>query len=615
MKKAISTLLIVAMLLSAAATLTFSAWSDEAQKPTVNATSGTPTVDGVVDDIWAKASVQEVKNPSIKTTTSTVQFRTLYDSKNMYYLFEVLDSTPTSEEFDAKSTNLSGGSGAGFIWKDSIMLVMTIPTASQTAGAERDLGFQAVITSYGRVLHQSYTVPQGVTKEGITARSTLRKDADEKQIGFYLEVQIPLANDWRASMAKDTQFLAAVNYNDNFGPDSTTRNAALAWSDKDGNAWTKPEQRGVIKLADGTTTPVDPPSPPAPAATLDTTRPVAYAAKGTPTIDGTIDAVWGTTKLNRYTAESIKPAGNYAEYPVCQPSFRVLWDDESVYFLFVVVDTSMGPAATWEDGALGGNLWKRDSVMLSFDLDYSREVTTGAVKSSYDFQMIISAYGNTANFQEIPKSVFIETGEGESAVKNYAISYVNYKNDEYHCAGEGEYPGAYIIEMKMNPKDYYPGLEMKENNFIGFYSIVNDNFAVEAEAGRNYQTTWFDETGKGWNNRSEQGSILFVNTVEEPDGLTDIVLIDADQLFGKTGDQDTEPEDPGTQTPPPTSEDPGSATAKPPVSENQTNGTDSSNAPAEAGCASAVSGSAIAFVSLLMLGFAVAGKARKDENT
>ena len=615
MKKAISTLLMVAMLLSVAATLMFSAWSDEAQKPTVNAVFGSPTIDGTVDDVWAKASVQEVKNASIKTTTSTVQFRTLYDSKNMYYLFEVLDSTPTSEEFDAKSTNLSGGSGAGFIWKDSIMLVMAIPTASQTAGAEKDLGFQAVITSYGRVLHQTYTTPDGVEKQGITAKSTLRKDADGNQIGFCLEVQVPLANDWRASMAKDSQFLVGVNYNDNFGPDSTTRNAALAWSDNDGNAWTKPEQRGVIKLADETTAPVDPPSPPVPTVALDTTRPVAYAAKGTPTIDGSIDEIWGTTKLNRYMAESIKPTGDYANYPVCQPSFRVLWDDESVYFLFVVVDTSMGPAASWEDGALGGNLWKRDSVMLSFDLDYSRDVTTGAVKSSYDFQMMISAYGNTANFQNVPNSVFIETGEGESAVKNYAISYVNYKNDEYHCAGDGEYPGAYIIEMKMNLKDFYPGLEMKENNFIGFYTIVNDNFAVEAEAGRNYQTTWFDETGKGWNNRSEQGSILFVNTVEEPDALTDIVLIDADKLLGKEEEPPTTPENPGSQETPPASEEPGSAAGKPSGSEDRPNSTESPNAPADAGCASAVSGSAVAFVSLLMLGFAVVGKARKDHST
>ena len=826
MKKALSILLIVAVLLSTVAVVTLSASADEAQRPSVDAILGTPTIDGEVDAIWAKASVQEVKNASINSTTSTVQFRTMYDSNNVYYLFDVLDSTPTTEEFDAKSTNLAGGNGAGFIWKDSIMLVMTIPMSAQKEGATKDLGFQAVITSYGRVLHQTYTVPEGVEKQGITAKSTIRKDAEEKQIGFYLEVQVPLANDWNASMAKGSSFLTAINYNDNFGPDSTTRNAALAWSDNDGNAWGKPEQRGTVVLdapvsvaakgtptidgtvdevwatakakkvtnpssgvatpkgpsdaiiefrtlydennvyylfdvLDGTPTteafdasasgiggfiardsfmlvmtipmasqktgaakdlgfqavitsygkvlhqtysvpegvtkqgitakatirkdadekqigyylevqvplandwnasmadgseyqvaviyndnfgpestsrdaqiswsdtdggswgtpakrgtvklpgeaagPVDPPEPPQPA-TIDTTRPVAYAAKGTPVIDGTIDEVWATTKLNQYTAESIKPSGDYADYPVCQPTFRILWDDNSVYFLFVVVDTSMGPSPAWEDGALGGNLWRRDSVMLSFDLNYSRD-TTSAVKTSYDFQMIISAYGNTANYQDIPKSVFIETGEGENVVKNYAISYINYNADQYHCFGEGVYPGAYVIEMKMNLKDYYPELEMKENNFIGFYTIVNDNFAIEAEASRNYQTTWFDAEGKGWNNRAEQGSILFVNTVDQPDALTDIVLIDADEIFNlKPGDNTN----PGTNTGETTTTATETPTSAPePGTKAPEPDTKAPEKTKKKGCGSTVAGSSIALVSLVTLGFAFVDKKKR----
>lgn len=613
MKKTVSTLLIVAMLLSFAATISFSSFAEGSERPTAEAISGTPTIDGVVDEAWEQASVQEVKNASIKTTTTSVQFRTMFDSKNVYYLFEVLDSTPTTEEFDAKSTNLAGGNGAGFIWKDSFMLVMTIPMQAQTEGAVKDLGFQAVITSYGRVLHNTYNVPEGVTKQGITAKSTERLNADGNKIGFCLELQVPLANDWRASMANGSEYLAAVIYNDNFGPTSTTRDAQLSWSDTDGNAWGKPEQRGTIKLTGEGSDPVDPPTPPATdLPTPDETRPIAYAVKGTPVIDGTIDAVWGTTKLNQYGVETIKPSGEYENYPVCQPTFRILWDEESVYFLFVVVDTSMGPAASWEDSALGSNLWRRDSVMLSFDLNYSHDATNGAVKDSYDFQMIISAYGNTANYQNVPKSVFIETGEGETAVKNYAISYVNYQADQYHCEGEGEYPGAYVIEMKMNLKDYYPALEMKENNCIGFYTIVNDNFAIEAEASRNYQAAWFDENGQGWNNRAEQGAILFVNAVEQPDALTDIVLIDADALFGNP-DTPT-PSETGTEEDPSDTEVP-TVTEAPVTNEEPTATTESetkaTSEPNVKGCASTITGSSIALASVLLLGLAFVAKKKR----
>ena len=338
---------------------------------------------------------------------------------------------------------------------------------------------------------------------------------------------------------------------------------------------------------------------------IDTKRPVAYAAKGTPTIDGQIDDVWATTKIYTYDAIGIQPSPTYdGKYEPASGSFRTLWDENYLYFLFVVKDATMGSASWDETSGLGGNLWKRDGVMLSFGLDYDREATGGA-SGSPNIQMIISSFGNTANYQNAP--IFDEK-DGETTKKTYSIGYV---------MNEDEDPVAYILEFKLNIKAVYDAFKMQDGSFLSFYTLINDNYFPD-DNERSCQLLWFDpklgeekpEFTEAWNNRGGQGTIVLSNTVKDPDALA----YNLEELQGSgSGESDESSEETSDEGTPITNvEVPTTA----PVTTEATPATDApatteAGKPASGGCKSIISGSALALATVLSLGVAFVGKKRK----
>ncbi|MDY4898447.1 MAG: sugar-binding protein [Eubacteriales bacterium] len=218
----------------------------------------------------------------------------------------------------------------------------------------------------------------------------------------------------------------------------------------------------------------------------DTLAPEEHVAKaiyGTPTIDGEADGIWDYAQINYvtnvYQNDEITPPST------CQ--FRVMYDDTYLYFLVEVKDETMGDAE-WEALSLGGNLWKRDGVSLTFSPDNNRDVTNGQVAPAFWF--IIGAFGNTANFNTVPSNVFISEDEG--ATKMFAISYLT---DYTTGVNSG-----YTIELKVNLQPRYADIKMQAGTEIGFDIYLNDNNNIIMSANRNYGLTWTGEVNSYKNN-------------------------------------------------------------------------------------------------------------------
>lgn len=219
---------------------------------------------------------------------------------------------------------------------------------------------------------------------------------------------------------------------------------------------------------------------------------VAKAIYGTPTIDGTADAIWANAEIQYLTHV-------FQDDQLTTPSitrFRTMWDENYVYFLIDVKDETMGDKA-WENKSNGSNLWKRDSISFTFDPKYSRNTTSSQVAPS--FWYILGAYGNVANFNSsiVSQNVWISEDGGTS--KMFAMSYYS---DNY-----GTNYG-YTIECKVNLKLMHQQLKMEAGTKIGFDMYNNNNNASIGSSTRNYGLIWGGSVNS-YKNDAEKGTIEF----------------------------------------------------------------------------------------------------------
>ncbi|MBP5271329.1 MAG: hypothetical protein ILO42_10265, partial [Clostridia bacterium] len=176
--------------------------------------------------------------------------------------------------------------------------------------------------------------------------------------------------------------------------------------------------------------------------------PEVGAIYGTPIIDGDIDALWDGAQIIRLSAV-------YADDGLTEPTkvpFRIVYEEEYLYFLVEVEDSTMGDLE-WENQSLGGNLWKRDGISFTFSPDNNRDVTTGQVAPAFWF--IIGSFGNTANFNRAPLGVFISEDPNPELTLEDAGDFEKIPLDKrmyvitYQKNASGELTG-YTIELKVN---------------------------------------------------------------------------------------------------------------------------------------------------------------------
>lgn len=174
---------------------------------------------------------------------------------------------------------------------------------------------------------------------------------------------------------------------------------------------------------------------------------------GTPKIDGTIDDVW------KKAIEIQPPHTNNAAVKVTA-TYKLLWDDNALYFLANVKDPNMSVAPS--------NAWEQDSIEFFLDEKNDKLTTYGSDDSHYRVN-----YNNVKNYDKGSASRFY------TATKT----------------GDNEYLVEGRIELQNAAKnDTIYGIDIQLNDCIG-----------SSRAGT---VTIFDTTDNAWNNTSLFGEIV-----------------------------------------------------------------------------------------------------------
>ncbi len=199
--------------------------------------------------------------------------------------------------------------------------------------------------------------------------------------------------------------------------------------------------------------------------------------RGTPVIDGTIDAIWASAdrqQLSHLKAGDLKGDGTLPDTSSAYAS--VMWDDGALYFLFEIYDDDF--AFTADQGA-----WQNDSVYLYVDEE-----------SSYCATWI---YGQN-QLALIPAEGLTLVPRNGTAPADYEMAY-SYPDDNT-CIIEFKYVPA-IAELKA-------GLEL----------MIDFQYNDATDAGtRDYCFGWSDETDDASSDSTVWGFVtLSEEAVEEP---------------------------------------------------------------------------------------------------
>lgn len=227
------------------------------------------------------------------------------------------------------------------------------------------------------------------------------------------------------------------------------------------------------------------------AAAVEPGSQVAKAIYGTPTIDGYAESIWDEAQINYIDKEFYNDG-------ITTPNtvrFRAMYDENYLYLLAEVADETMG-GLDWDAMYTGGNLWRRDTVGFVFIPDYCRDETVTMVAPSFWFYL--SAYGQTANWMNVDEKVFITEDAG--ATKMFAITYATdyTTNVDY----------GYTIELKVNLKVRYEGIQMDAGTKIGFDAYTNNNNSLLMSSERNYGATWTGDINS-YKNTAHCGTLEF----------------------------------------------------------------------------------------------------------
>ena len=261
------------------------------------------------------------------------------------------------------------------------------------------------------------------------------------------------------------------------------------------------------------------------AGAVDGTAPAADVeiAYGTPVIDGTIDAVWANAKVYTYDKYDYV-AKKEVDYEPGQ--FRFLWDENYIYALFEINDTTLAP----DEAIVSGQWYTRDGIALTI-CPSEDNTNDAAADTKRSFWFIIRTNGTGPNYSTVNKAVFITEDEATYAGGNGDVPA------DKAMFRVSKNSSGYVIEMKLNIAaagvsvgKTKPDDTVKTNVIAGaadfklqagtkfkFDTWTNDNAytADNTAAKRDHGYTFFDRTvGSYKNNSLKATAILLEKPVE-----------------------------------------------------------------------------------------------------
>lgn len=188
----------------------------------------------------------------------------------------------------------------------------------------------------------------------------------------------------------------------------------------------------------------------------------AVAVYGTPVIDGTIDPIWEKSGIiipDKLSSSNVQATGQ----------FRLLWDDNALYTLYIVTDPDLNKDSS--------NAYEQDSVEIFLD-----EANDKAASYQSDDLHYRVNYDN-----------FATTDAGDS---NRFLAATSPLTDD-----NGNQIG-YIVETGLTWTNA-PG----NDKVMGFELQINDADSTGKRIGT---VNVFDQTGTAWSNPSSMGEIILI---------------------------------------------------------------------------------------------------------
>ena len=529
---------------------------------TAHAIYGTPEIDGVIEALWDKAEMHTLAD----TTDFKARFRTMWDEDYIYLLYEVKDVTmmddngtyekSISETDNSINTGTWSRNGITYLTASSPFVKcdaigFAFAPSDNTNGAP---GFTGYVGLYGTVSHREfawtntfYEVAQngsGASYYKSWFETTIVRDYSGNAVGYIMEGKVDVAqhgynwfdntlndmtyqgygytadgtyggqiitpkSDYSAAyvqqVGKKLGFAALINDgNGTTSSTSSSRKAAYAWQkDNNPNNDAKQQRWNTLELVEA-------------AFVSDNTGYESYkeyfgleydtryemtqAAKGTPTVDGDIDDIWNDAEVN-YIYHSIASTGN-AKAPKVR--FRVMWDDDYLYFLYEVADKNVTDAAKELAEMMSGNYHTTDSVVLAFSPDYNRTPTAACTAPAFYFTA--GLHGCIANWSQAPDGVF-RSGVDSSVWGGYSNESQRFFHTKLITDENGTL--GYVMEGKVDLKARLNTVEMTAGTTIGFDTYINDSNNGTTPQRENF-LSWIGEADT-YKDDSRKGTIMLAD--------------------------------------------------------------------------------------------------------
>lgn len=216
-------------------------------------------------------------------------------------------------------------------------------------------------------------------------------------------------------------------------------------------------------------------------ASAATANPEIQVAYGTPVIDGTIDDVWSKATAYKYDKYNFVTK---SEVDLDPGQFRVLWDENYLYFLFEINDTTLAP----DEAITSGQWYTRDGVALTL-APFVDETNDAAADTKRSFWFIIRTNATSPNYSTVNKATFItedaatyadNNGGVPADVRMYAVSKSN---------------TGYVVELKLNMKA--AGVSVKKNaaeTDTVMTNVIQGAADFKLEAGTKFMLdTWIND--------------------------------------------------------------------------------------------------------------------------
>ena len=432
--------------------------------------SGSISIDGVVDTVWAKVSSNVINKVTVANSTTqkgfAAQWKGMWDSKNLYLLVQVKDSA------------LRPYLGSDSVFNFDAVEIFLDGNHSRTANYNGVNDFQYLFSYYlgtggKKVIRKGPNDPAGTDTTGIQYAVSNTSD------GYNMEISIPWSTYTTGSASRPDTVGFDINVDDN-SHDLGKRDEQIQWANNSTEDYNQPQLFGTVPLVD--CNPVQLPPP-----TIITCGPSQIVKlNGTLAIDGAVDTAWGKVSPNFITHTTVG-----TPQPGYKAQWKGMWDNNYLYFLVQVTDSTLRPYHGTD------SVFNFDAVEIFLDGNNSR---TPNYNGTNDFQYLFSYYLD-GGVQVIRKGPNDPAGTDTSKI----IYFVQ------------KAPGGYNMEIRIPWSTYTTGSASRPDT-LGFDINVDDN--AHNGGKRDAQLQWNNSSTEDYNNPQLFGATPLVDCNPAPITIT-----------------------------------------------------------------------------------------------